>query len=70
MMEFTALILVVGLYFIVPKIKIHHIHEEIKAPEPEYVPVKEIDPEEVAMYLEPEIRDWYLENYKKVEEAE
>jgi len=70
MMEYSALILVIGLYFIVPRIKIHHIHEEIKAPEPEPIPVKEVDPEDVAMYLEPEIRDWYLANYKKIEGAE
>jgi hypothetical protein len=67
-LEITGLLLivVVGLYQIVGNIqvKVTHTHETIQPP---VSSISKVDPEEVAEYLDPEIKKWFDEQFKKIE---
>ena len=59
-----TLIVIVGLYLIVGNIKVKHTHETIQPP---ISSISKVDPEEVADYLDPEIKKWFDEQFKKIE---
>jgi len=62
----VTIIIMVGLYFTVGniQIKVNHTHETIQ---PVVSSISKVNPEEVAEYLDPEIKKWFDEQFKKIE---